>query len=120
MSARKILAIALLLCPVVAFASGVPQLGSPDFQPTPEHPVGWRGDGSGRFPGATPPVTWSRRIAGIGSQIVIQAARPKGAPGDGSHGMAYFTIKDWLVAGPFPADPAADLDKDFIGGEATV
>src|SRR5271170_1710316 len=29
-------------------------LGAPGFLPTPEHPVGWRGDWSGRFPGATP------------------------------------------------------------------
>ena len=34
-------------------------LGSPDFQPTPERPFGWRGDGSGRFPAATPPLEWS-------------------------------------------------------------
>jgi hypothetical protein len=34
-------------------------LGSPDFRPTPEQPFGWRGDGTGRFPGATPPTEWS-------------------------------------------------------------
>ena len=47
------------------------QLGSPTFRPTPDRPVGWRGDGSGRYPGATPPTTWeckrqrrdSRRMA---------------------------------------------------------
>jgi outer membrane protein assembly factor BamB len=37
---------------------GVP-LGSEKFQPTPERPFGWRGDGSGRFPGATPVTEWS-------------------------------------------------------------
>ena len=117
---RTFALVAILLAPVVTFAADAPPLGAPDFQPTPERPIGWRGDGSGRFPGATPPVTWSRRVAGLGSQIVVQAAKPKGAPGAESHNLAYFTIKDWLVVGPFPADPAADIDKDFIGGEATV
>jgi outer membrane protein assembly factor BamB len=38
-----------------------PLIGAATFMPTQEHPVGWRGgDGSGRFPGATPPVKWSR------------------------------------------------------------
>ena len=36
-----------------------PPLGSPDFRPTPSQPFGWRGDGTGRFPGATPPTEWS-------------------------------------------------------------
>lgn len=34
-------------------------LGSADFRPTQQHPFGWRGDGSGRFPGATPVTEWS-------------------------------------------------------------
>jgi outer membrane protein assembly factor BamB len=41
-------------------------LGSPDFKPTPEQPVGWRGDGTGRYPGATPPTSWSRKRSGAG------------------------------------------------------
>ena len=32
-------------------------LGSPEFYPSPAHPVGWRGDGTGQFPGATPPIS---------------------------------------------------------------
>ncbi len=34
-------------------------LGSPNFRPTLQRPFGWRGDGSGRFPGATPVTEWS-------------------------------------------------------------
>ena len=35
--------------------------------------------------------------------------------------LGYFTIKDWLVAGPFPVDdPEKDIDKDFLGGEADI
>ena len=112
-----------LLAGVALAASDTAPIGSPDFYPSPAHPIGWRGDGSGRFPGATPPATWSRRIVGITSEIVVQAAKPNpnGKPGAGSHGLEYFTVKDWLVAGPFPAaDPEKDLDNDFLGGEAAV
>lgn len=34
-------------------------LGHPDFYPSHEHPVGFRGDWSGRYPGATPPTRWT-------------------------------------------------------------
>ena len=96
-------------------------LGSPNFYPSPEHPVGWRGDGSGRFPGATPPVVWSRRLVDITSEIMVQAVKPRGKPGADSHALGYFTVKDWLIAGPFPAaDPEKDIDTDFLDGEAGV
>ena len=39
-------------------------LGSAKFQPSPEQPVGWRGDGTGRYPGATPPTSWERKASG--------------------------------------------------------
>ncbi len=41
-------------------------LGSPVFQPSADHPVGWRGDGTGRYPGATPPIQWDRKKNGDG------------------------------------------------------
>ncbi len=41
-------------------------LGSPNFRPTAERPVGWRGDGTGHYPGATPPTTWERKKTGAG------------------------------------------------------
>jgi outer membrane protein assembly factor BamB len=41
-------------------------LGSSAFKPSADRPVGWRGDGSGRFPGATPPLNWSRTKDGNG------------------------------------------------------
>jgi outer membrane protein assembly factor BamB len=34
-------------------------LGAPAYRPSIERPFGWRGDGSGRFPGATPVTEWS-------------------------------------------------------------
>jgi len=46
-------------------AAEVP-LGHKDFVPTPERPVGWRGDGStGVFPGATPPTQWDSGGKGV-------------------------------------------------------
>jgi outer membrane protein assembly factor BamB len=56
------LATPLLLAALTVRAEGTGNpvaLGSPDFRPTPERPFGWRGDGTGRFPGATPPTEWS-------------------------------------------------------------
>ncbi len=51
-------------------------LGSPDFYPSPAHPVGWRGDGTGQFPGATPPTTWSRAANGERKNILWEAKLP--------------------------------------------
>ncbi|MFT7640774.1 MAG: outer membrane protein assembly factor BamB [Pirellulaceae bacterium] len=97
------------------------QLGSVDFRPTPERPLGWRGDWTGRFPGATPPKSWSRRTKGSTTDIRYQADKPGGEPGVESHALEYFTIKEWLVAGPFAADdPAANITRDFLQGEDEV
>ena len=94
-------------------------LGSTEFKPTSQRPIGWRGDWTGRFPGATPPTDWSRRVKGITSEIKYQADKPAGEPAAESRQLEYFTIKEWLVTGPFAADdPVKDIDKDFLGGEA--
>jgi len=106
--------------PAASPATG-PQLGSPGFQPTPDRPVGWRGDWTGRFPGATPPPSWSRRVKGVTSDLRYQARKPSGDPGPGSAAMEYFTVKDWLVAGPLAVDDAEkDIGRDLLGGEAAV
>ena len=44
-----------------ARAAHQPFPGSPQYLPTEKHPVGWRGDGSGRYPGANPPTKWERK-----------------------------------------------------------
>ncbi len=49
----------------VAGGANLP-LGSANYVPSPERPVGWRGDGTGRFPGATPPTLWERARNGAG------------------------------------------------------
>ncbi len=108
-----------------AFGQTAIQLGSPEYKPSPEHPIGWRGDWTGRFPGATPPIEWSRRVKGITTELRYQADKPTrkstGKLGGAAKQLEYFTIKDWLVAGPFGVDdPADDINRDFLGGESAV
>jgi outer membrane protein assembly factor BamB len=97
-------------------------LGAPEFKPSAERPVGWRGDWTGQFPGATPPTEWSRRVKGITTELKYQADKPAGAgAGKDAKPLEYFSIKDWLVAGPFSVDDAATgIDKDLLGGEDKV
>ena len=59
-------------------ASEGPPLGSPEFRPSRVRPVGWRGDWTGQFPGAKPPMEWSRRIKGSTTEIRYQADKPAG------------------------------------------
>ncbi|MGD0896644.1 MAG: HEAT repeat domain-containing protein [Thermoguttaceae bacterium] len=63
----------------VAVAADAPQLGHPDFYPSPQHPVGYRGDWTGRYPGATPSdfiadryILWKTYVGtGEASPIVV-------------------------------------------------
>ncbi len=65
--------VALLLAASAALGSEAPDptpptapLGSPKFTASPDRPLGWRGDGTGRYPGATPPTRWERKKSGAG------------------------------------------------------
>src|SRR5678809_1070763 len=100
-SLLRLAIVALAAVPFDGAASGsASTLGSPEFKISPDRPVGWRGDWSGRFPGATPPTTWSRRVHGITTMLRYQAAKPSSeAPAKDSRQLEYFSIKDWLVAG---------------------
>ena len=63
--------------------AGSAPLGSPDFAPSPEHPIGWRGDGTGRYPRATPPASWERATNGNGyaaKGIVWMTPLPNSSP----------------------------------------
>ena len=44
-------------------------LGSLQFAPSPESPLGWRGDGTGRFPGAAGPTVWERKAGADGYKV---------------------------------------------------
>lgn len=68
--------------------------------PTPANPVGWRGDGTGCYPEATPPVHWGRVSKSVLS-LRTQARKPAGdAPG--GQAPADGVIREWLVLGPIP------------------
>jgi hypothetical protein len=55
-----------LLATNLSSAAESPAYGHKDFVPSPQHPVGWRGDGStGIFPGATPPTQWDSSGKGV-------------------------------------------------------
>jgi hypothetical protein len=71
--------VALLALSVRPIAAEI-QLGEERFRPSPAHPVGFRGDWTGVYPGATPPLKWSatngvvwRTEAGVGesSPVVV-------------------------------------------------
>ncbi len=98
-------------------------LGAANFTPSPQRPVGWRGDGTGIYAGATPPQTWSRRFADCAiTKAFYQARKPQGDDvGSDARPLELGIVKDWLVLGPFAADdPQADIEKAYIEDEANV
>src|SRR5262245_13088118 len=109
-----------LLPPFVLALADEPPVGSEAFQASIDHPLGWRGDATGRFPGAMPPTTWSRRIADSAiTDAAYSASKPADSAARGSATpLELGIVKDWLVLGPFPSDdPAKDIDKPFVEGE---
>jgi outer membrane protein assembly factor BamB len=100
-SLARICALALLVvcgASTAAWPAEAPSsalLGAPAFMPSPARPVGWRGDGTGHYPGATPPTKWSRTLSG---------GRPQ------SSGILWMT--------PIPAGASAPIvvgDRIFFG-----
>ncbi|MFB3890675.1 MAG: PQQ-binding-like beta-propeller repeat protein [Phycisphaerae bacterium] len=89
-------------------------LGSADFQPSPEHPFGWRGDGNGRFPAAKPPLTWGRESAVV-KGLSAQAKKPK--PSDKGQPVQEGVIRGWLTLGPVPIPAGKTAKDDFETGE---
>src|SRR5262245_57767329 len=87
------------------------------------HAWGWRGDGTGRFPDADPPVKWGRISATL-KGLSTQAEKPKGeAPDKLAHPMLYGTVDEWLVLGPIDAKegkPKEILDKELVPGETAL
>ena len=70
-----------LFLPLLAAAA---PLGSLQFAPSPESPVGWRGDGTGRYPGAIGPTVWERKAGTEGyttKGIVWMAPLPNNGVG---------------------------------------
>lgn len=76
--------------------------------------TGWRGDGSGRYPSAQPPIQWGRTSAGL-QGVRWQAEKPKDDAAAGQS-LEEGVVRRWLVLGPVappaPAQPAAEGIQD--------
>ena len=80
-----------------------------------ESPMGWRGDGTGKWPAADPPVNWARASTAV-KNLRYQARRPK-ADDPGSL-MPDGVVREWLVLAPVPVSDDYDIKHDALPGEA--
>ena len=124
--ARIVSGLVLVLCAPSALAgqAAVPPgndkapLGSPYFYPSPENPVGWRGNGTGSYPGATPPLHWGR-VDKMMLGLKCLAAVPKDQSDKDAASVSIGFFSEWLVAGPINcADPAKAITEQLLPGEA--
>jgi len=121
----------------MAFAASS-TLGAPDFEASPAHPFGWRGDGSGRFPDATPPLQrtadnlkWSTKVGSsysspcLSGKSVFVASEPNLLicvdAADGRERWRAATTPADLTDEPSRAKAAAyELPKDGAGMTAAT
>lgn len=94
-----------------------PLMGSAQFAVSADQPVGWRGDGSGRFPAADGPLTWGRQSVAI-KELGFQAKKP--APEDKGQPMGDGVIRQWLTLGPVAVPAGKTLKDDFGTDEASL
>ena len=96
------------------------QLGSPGFLPSPEHPVGWRGDGTGRYPAANPPVHWSR-ICKQTAALKCAAAVPTNNAVSAAVSAKFGFFTEWLAAGPISSAHTTNaITQELTPGEASL
>jgi outer membrane protein assembly factor BamB len=83
---------------------------------------GWRGNGTGLWPDARPPLVWSRISRGIAADLRARANRPAdGEKGADAARLAKGILRDWLVLGPFPvADSVRDFKKSPLADPASA
>lgn len=118
--------VACLALPALTGYAAEPGLGAPEFKPSDQRPIGWRGDGTGMYPGATPPKTWGVVVNGPFGTGRQQADKPSGEkPGaearDFNPNAAHVT--GFLLLGPFPAgagDAEAALKAETVPNEASL
>jgi outer membrane protein assembly factor BamB len=89
--------------------------------PAAEAVSGWRGNGTGLWPDANPPLEWHRLPRGALDGLRASASPPRGdGPGDAPL-VAKGLVRDWLVIGPFAVDDSVrEFNRDFLGGETTI
>src|SRR6478672_3528212 len=82
---------------------------------------GWRGNGTGLWPDATPPLEWHRLPLGAMEGMRASAEPPKGKDAGESPLVLKGLMRDWLVVGPFTVENSLkDIDRDLLGGEANI
>lgn len=77
--------------------------------------IGWRGDGSGVYPNANPPIQW-QRTSTASENLRFQAEPPKDNQPAGTL-MSDGVIRQWLVLGPIAAqkgDKGASTDALLV------
>lgn len=77
--------------------------------------TGWRGDGSGIYPKANPPSTWSVTSKAV-QGLRYQTEPPKGDAPSGKP-MLDGVIREWLVLGPIDSPREKGLPKDATFAE---
>ena len=92
-------------------------LGSPAFKVSADSPVGWRGDGNGRYVAADPPLTWGRTSKAV-LELATQAKKPKAD--DKGKAISDGIIRDWLILGPLPIPEGKKPGDEFGADEAKI
>ena len=107
-----VLGIGMLMSGMVGEAADV---GSPAV-------TGWRGDGTGRYPNATPVTEWGYWPKSPNWGLRYQLNKPQaGDTGAIAKPVENHELLEWLVIGPFePKDAAQALAEPFIPNEAGV
>jgi outer membrane protein assembly factor BamB len=83
---------------------------------------GWRGNGTGLWPDADPPLVWQRAPRGVVPELRCRADRPGvKASADDAAPFAKGLVREWLVLGPIAvADSVQDFGKSQLPDEANV
>lgn len=84
--------------------------------------TGWRGDGTGRYPDASPVTEWGYWPKSPSWGLKYQLSKPgDGDTGQNAKPVVNRQLLEWLTLGPFQGkDPASALDEPFLENEAAV
>jgi len=103
MANRIVLAVMLSLTVISAKAADEKEL-----VPTPEHPLGWRNDGTGHYPGVTPPTVWSQTQAD-GAYASKNIAWKVRLPSHGASSPIVIGDKIYIIGGGDHSDSPMDI-----------
>jgi len=78
---------------------------------------GWRGDGTGKYPAANPPVTWGRVSKAVKS-LRYQARPPQ--EGETGKPMPDGVVREWLILGPVPIPEDRKVGEDTLPNESQL